>query len=67
MERDDTVAGPGRNSPLESTPDPKGVEFVRGQDLDEWEDMLIAAAKRVNTSLRAKGLLPAQPGAEVQG
>ena len=42
MERDDTVAGPGQNSPSESAPDSRGVEFVRGSDYDYWEDGLIA-------------------------
>ena len=62
MERDDAMAGPGQNSPSESTPpqNERPMEFVRGSDLDEWEDMLIAAAKRVVERHRAQGLLPEQ-------
>ena len=48
------------NSASESAPNPRGVEFVRGSDYDEWEDMLITAARRVNERLRAKGLLASQ-------
>jgi len=41
MDRDE-MAGPEQNSPSDSAPDSKGVEFVRGEDYDYWEDLLIA-------------------------
>jgi hypothetical protein len=53
-------AGPGQNSPSESTPDPKGVEFVKPEDEDYFLDCLIQAGKRAIERLRAEGRLPEQ-------